>query len=117
MPRQSRLTLRRPSTSGGENAPTEIDPSDDLLVALLVTVDALSRRWTASQSQAVVSALTGRTQEAAAVEWKPEAISQQAVAQHLSRAHWFAADRSIRAFRAYLGARVGQPTRKSQGTP
>ena len=90
LPRQARLTVR-----GGSSA-----REHELLDALLASVDALSRRWTASQSQAILGALGGKTQETIAASWKPEEITQQAVAQHLDRASWFSVERALRAFEA-----------------
>lgn len=93
MPRQARLGVR----SEDDDAPHV------LLDALLIGTDALSRPWTVSQAQAIVGAITGKTQEAIATGWKPEPITQQAVAQHLDRAHWFAIERALAAFEAAHG--------------
>lgn len=87
MPRQARLGVR-----------SDDDAPRALLDALLVTTDALTRRWTASQARAVLGAITGKTQETIAAKWKPDPITQQAVAQHLDRAQWFAVERALSAF-------------------
>ena len=71
MPRQTYLSARI-----GEQP-------EPLLDALMVATDAITRRWSARQAQAVVGSLTGLTQESIAAGWKPDAITQQAVAQHL----------------------------------
>jgi hypothetical protein len=42
--------------------------------------------------------LKGWTQEKIAKEWSPTGISQQAVAQHLERAKWFAVERAVKCF-------------------
>lgn len=79
-----------------------VDRSDPLLAALIATTDALITAWTPSQARAVVGALSGHTQGHIAEQWKPAPISQQAVAQHLERARWYAVDPALRAFEETL---------------
>lgn len=74
------------------------------LRALLWLIDRHVQDWTARQSQALVGALSGWTQERIATGWKPSPISQQAVAQHLDRAGWYAIEAGIEAFRERVAA-------------
>lgn len=60
-------------------------PVVEIAVSLLDTIVA---SWSIGQCQAVVGALGGKTQDAIASAWRPRAISQQAVGQHLDRARW-----------------------------
>jgi hypothetical protein len=65
---------------------------DEILVraisATLLILDLIARNWTRAQGRAVCGALLEWTQEKIAESWPGESITQQAVAQHLSRAGW-----------------------------
>jgi hypothetical protein len=83
MPRDRRM---------GFNCPQAGEPRlVTALQSLLALIDALAREWTSRQSQAMQGALLELTQSVIGQHWKPAAISQQAVAQHLQRAGWQAA--------------------------
>jgi hypothetical protein len=62
----------------------------DILGLRIITqlIDLQAGRWTPGQSQAVAGALLKLTQAEIAAGWKPEAISQQAISQHLDNAGW-----------------------------
>ncbi len=64
---------------------TSIVKALDIIAKL---IDVKAREWTAKQAQAVSGALLGHTQQSMAKEWFARQISQQAVAQLLSRAGW-----------------------------
>lgn len=51
-------------------------------------VDLIVTGWTPAQARAVVGALQGFTQHQIAGGWETQPITQQAVAQHLSRSGW-----------------------------
>ena len=73
-----------------------------MLNALIWLIDAHAQSWTASQSQAIAGALCDWTQETIAKRWTPRAISQQAVAQHLDRAAWYAVEKGLLAFEEWM---------------
>jgi hypothetical protein len=58
-------------------------------------IDLQAGRWTPGQSQAVAGALLNLTQAEIAASWKPEAISQQAISQHLDNAGWIQINHAI----------------------
>lgn len=64
--------------------------------AMLGLIDALIHHWTLSQARAVSFALQGLTQEAIALKWVPDAVSQQAVHKHLRSAGWPAIEPALR---------------------
>ncbi len=70
----------------GEAAPL------DIIVRL---IDAIAGRWTVKQALAVSGALKGMRQEEIAEKGWPRKITQQAVAQHLRRAGWYAVERGV----------------------
>lgn len=55
---------------------------------VLDLLDTIAREWTPSQARAIVETLKGRTQQEVASRWEGGSITQQAVAQHLSRSSW-----------------------------
>lgn len=55
---------------------------------VLDLLDPIVKEWTPSQARAVVETLMGRTQHEVASRWEGGRITQQAVAQHLSRSSW-----------------------------
>ncbi len=64
--------------------------------ALIFLADSLVSRWTARQACAVAWAIAGKGQEEIAGKlWPGGPISQQAVAQHLSRAGWHGLSRAL----------------------
>ena len=67
----------------------------DVIVRL---IDALATRWTDKQALAISGALRGMKQEEIAEKLWEKRITQQAVAQHLSRAGWDAVERGIEYF-------------------
>jgi hypothetical protein len=67
----------------------------DIIVQL---IDALAVEWTEKQAQAVTGALRGWTQGKIAKSWWENPITQQAVAQHLDRASWFAVENALAFF-------------------
>jgi hypothetical protein len=73
----------------------EIAETFDVIVRL---VDAIATRWTDKQALAVSGALRGMKQEEIAEKLWEERITQQAVAQHLSRAGWEAVEKGINYF-------------------
>ena len=64
----------------------------DIIVRL---IDAIATRWTDKQALAVSGALRGLKQEEIAEKLWEKRITQQAVAQHLSRAGWDALEKGI----------------------
>jgi len=67
----------------------------DVIVRL---IDALATRWTDKQALAISGALRGMKQEEIAEKLWERKITQQAVAQHLSRAGWDAVEQGIEYF-------------------
>jgi len=67
----------------------------DIIVHL---IDALAVDWTEKQAQAISGALRGWTQEKIAKLWWENPITQQAVAQHLDRASWYAVENALAFF-------------------
>lgn len=68
------------------------------LDTVLKLVDYPATWWTWRQAQAISQALLDRTQEETAAAWPDGPITQQAVAQHLSRAGWHAVDTAVAFF-------------------
>jgi len=67
----------------------------DVIVGL---IDALAIRWTDRQALAISGSLRGMRQEEIAEKLWEKRITQQAVAQHLSRAGWDAVEKGIEYF-------------------
>jgi hypothetical protein len=67
----------------------------DVIVRL---IDAIATRWTDKQALAISGALRGMKQEEIAEKLWKKKITQQAVAQHLSRAGWDAVEKGIEYF-------------------
>jgi len=61
--------------------------------------DTVVVRWTPRQSLAIKGAIRGLSQEEIAASWPGGRISQQAVAQHLSRAGWYGIEKGLSFFR------------------
>jgi hypothetical protein len=70
----------------------EIAENFDAIVRL---IDAIATRWTDKQALAVSGALRGMKQEEIAEKLWEKRITQQAVAQHLSRASWEPVEKGI----------------------
>lgn len=68
----------------------ELAATFDIIVRL---IDAIATRWTNKQALAISGALRGMKQEEIAEKLWEEKITQQAVAQHLSRAGWDALEK------------------------
>ncbi len=69
--------------------PEGTDEQVSLAVKTVVCLmDALVMKWTPKQAQAVLAALEGKNQEEIGRGWPDGPISQQAVAQHLTKAGW-----------------------------
>jgi len=73
----------------------EIAEIFDVIVQL---IDAIATRWTDKQALAISGVLRGMKQEEIAEKLWDKRITQQAVAQHLSRAGWDAVERGIEYF-------------------
>jgi len=71
--------------------PRRFDEQIALAVQTVVyLIDALVVRWTPRQALAVLGALEGKNQDEIGAKWPGGPISQQAVAQHLTKAGWHA---------------------------
>lgn len=73
----------------------EIAENFDVIVRL---IDAIATRWTDKQALAISGALRGMKQEEIAEKLWDKRITQQAVAQHLSRAGWDPVEKGINYF-------------------
>jgi len=82
--------------------PADIEAQD--LRVILDLIDIQARRWSDRQALAVAGALLGWTQTQIAQGLFEPPISQQAVAQHLSRAGWRAIWKAIAYFESRLEA-------------
>lgn len=71
----------------------------DIIVRL---IDAIATRWTDKQALAISGALKGMKQEDIADKLWEKKITQQAIAQHLSRAGWNALEKGIDFFEKKL---------------
>lgn len=96
MDRNQRLAIRiaEPNESGECRA----------LPVLATLMDTIAGRWTAKQSMAVSGALRALTQEQIGSAWKPNPITQQAVAQHLESAGWNAIHTGVDFFELAIGS-------------
>ncbi len=72
------------------------------LNVIIQLIDSISSRWSDRQALAVTGALRGWKQEKIAEKWWKKKISQQAVAQHLSRAGWYPVEKGILFFEQCL---------------
>jgi len=80
-------------------------PGSELEKALNVVIqliDSISSRWSDRQALAVTGALRGWKQEKIAETWWKKKITQQAVAQHLSRAGWYSVEKGMLFFEQCL---------------
>ncbi|MGB7296923.1 MAG: hypothetical protein WBC70_15165 [Candidatus Aminicenantales bacterium] len=77
----------------------EIAETFDTIVRLM---DAIATRWTDKQALAISGALRGMKQEEIAEKLWEKRVTQQAVAQHLSRAGWDAVEKGIEYFEKRL---------------
>jgi len=80
-------------------------PGMELEKALNVVIrliDSISSRWSDRQALAVAGALRGWKQEKIAEKWWKKKVSQQAIAQHLSRAGWYPVEKGILFFEQCL---------------
>ena len=65
-------------------------------------IDVLAAQWSWKQALAVLGALQGFTQEQIAQQWRPTAVSQQAIAQHLDRSGWHAIQFAVDFFEKWI---------------
>lgn len=72
------------------------------LNVIIQLIDSISSRWSDRQALAVTGALRGWKQEKIAEKWWKKKVSQQAVAQHLSRAGWYPVEKGILFFEQCL---------------
>jgi len=86
MPRRNRICF----ILGNETA-----EDSETIDTVITQMDALTMNLTEKQAQAITGILQGWNQQRIAASWTPKAITQQAVAQHLSGAGWFAIDKGI----------------------
>ncbi len=78
-------------------------PEEKVLDVVVKLVDALAARWSDKQALAVTGALQGWKQDKIAKTCWSEPISQQAVAQHLSRAAWSSVETGLVYFEETVG--------------
>lgn len=75
---------------------------EKVLNVVIQLIDSISSRWSDRQALAVTGALRGWKQEKIAEKWWKKKVSQQAVAQHLSRAGWYPVEKGILFFEQCL---------------
>ena len=75
---------------------------EKVLDVVIKLIDSISSRWSDRQALAVTGALRGWKQEKIAETWWKKKVSQQAVAQHLSRAGWYPVEKGILFFEQCL---------------
>lgn len=75
---------------------------EKVLNVVIQLIDSISSRWSDRQALAVTGALRGWKQEKIAEKWWKKKVSQQAVAQHLSRAGWYSVEKGILFFEQCL---------------
>lgn len=68
---------------------------EKVLNVVIQLIDSISSRWSDRQALAIAGALRGWKQEKIAEKWWKKKVSQQAVAQHLSRAGWYPVEKGI----------------------
>lgn len=86
--RLDRLRRRMPGLGLAGLADAHGTPQlEEGLDVLLGVLDALVRRWTAHQAEAVVLSMQGLAQGEIARQWEPR-VSQQAIHKHLAAAGW-----------------------------
>ncbi|MBI1318286.1 MAG: hypothetical protein GC168_04945 [Candidatus Hydrogenedens sp.] len=73
----------------------ELSDSVGVMVQL---VDSLTRGWTPAQAQAAWGALRGMSQARIAERFRPRAVTQQNVQQHLRTIHWDTLDAAMEHF-------------------
>ncbi len=95
LPRQTHLGCRWPAADSAA--------LEEVLDAMLQLLDTLINQWTVKQALAVYGALQGWRQMDIARSWKPDPISQQAVAQHLDSASWSVVAHALSVFERTLG--------------
>jgi hypothetical protein len=95
LPRQTHLGCRWPAADSAA--------LEEVLDAMLQLLDTLVNQWTVKQALAVYGALQGWRQMDIARSWQPEAISQQAVAQHLDSANWSVVAHALSVFERTFG--------------
>lgn len=72
------------------------------LNVVIQLIDSISSRWSDRQALAVTGALRGWKQKKIAEKWWKKKVTQQAVAQHLSRAGWYPVEKGILFFEQCL---------------
>jgi hypothetical protein len=82
--------------------PDNEDQIQKSLNIVLLFIDFILQNTTKKQSQAILGALLGKTQEQIADSWLERTITQQAVAQHLDRAGWHAIEKGLNYFEETL---------------
>lgn len=75
---------------------------EKVLNVVIQLIDSISSRWSDRQALAITGALRGWKQEKIAEKWWKKKVSQQAVAQHLSRAGWYPVEKGILFFEQCL---------------
>ena len=75
---------------------------EKVLNVVIQLIDSISSRWSDRQALAVTGALRGWKQEKIAEKLWKKKVSQQAVAQHLSRAGWYPVEKGILFFEQCL---------------
>ncbi len=103
LPRQTHLGCRWPAADSAA--------LEEVLDAMLQLLDTLINQWTVKQALAVYGALQGWRQMDIARAWKPDPISQQAVAQHLDSASWSVVAHALSVFEKHLEMAVAMPSR------
>lgn len=75
---------------------------EKILNIVIQLIDTISSKWSDKQALAVTGALQGWKQEKIAKTLWEKEVSQQAVAQHLSRAGWYSVERGGLFFEQFL---------------
>ena len=75
---------------------------EKVLNVVIQLIDSISSRWSDRQALAVTGALRGWKQKKIAEKWWKKKVTQQAVAQHLSRAGWYPVEKGILFFEQCL---------------
>jgi len=81
---------------------------ENILDVVVKLIDAISFRWRDKQALALTGALRGWKQEKIAETWWKKKVSQQAIAQHLSRAGWYSVDKGILFFELCLREKLNK---------
>lgn len=103
----------------GISLPAERSAHEELCQAAVALTDEIVQQWTSRQAHAVMESLCGRTQRQIAEAWKPEPVTQQTVAKHLSRAGWSAIETALSAWEHSPALHGDRPTGSlaRHGTP